>query len=149
MPVQVDPQDYSEQYNTQLPPTLEMQFQRWLKMSGRQSDLYNYDIRGAWLAATQGNPETMWLLGTGNADTRGHLPDTWKKPNHPTFSTGSQYQSPGVTGGQWTPTGAGTWRYNASPTNMRMQEYPNALRDYFRSEEPNSRLMTPAWGPLK
>lgn len=150
-PVTSDPYDYNGQYNTSLPPALEMQFQQWLRQSGRQGDMYNYDIRGAWLAATQGHPETQWLVGVGRPETRGHLPDTWKKPNHPTFSSGSQYQSPGVTGGEWQPQNAEAtrWNYLASPQNMRMQEYPNALAEYFQQVEQGNSLAVPAWGMLR
>lgn len=151
MPVTSDRHDYSRDFNSQLPPALEAQFQEWLRLSGRSADQYDYDLRGAWLAATQGNPETQWLVGVGRPDTRGHLPDTWKKPNHPTFSSGSQYQSVGVTGGEWQPQNADqtVWNYLASPQNMRMQERPNALSDYFRRVERGNTLVEPAWGMLR
>jgi hypothetical protein len=150
MPISTDPYDYTSQFNTELPPALEAQFQRWLKQSGR-NDAYDYDIRGAWLSATQGNPETQWLVGVGRPESRGHLPDTWKKPNHPTFSSGSQYQSEGVTGGEWQPRDAEQtqWNYLASPHNMRMQEQPNALRKYFQQVEQRNTLVEPAWGMMR
>lgn len=70
--------DMSGQYNTRLSAADESKFQGWAKKEGRQGDLADYDLRG------------FWKSGAAFAKN-GHGSDEWKKPNHPTFSTGSRY----------------------------------------------------------
>lgn len=130
----MDPPDYTDQYNTALDPMREAQFQNWLQQRSQQSgrpaanDLFDYDLRGAWQAGLTPDP-------------RGHLPDTYKKPNHPTFSDQSQYHSDATPGGQWMQQGDG-WAFQASPTNV--QTYGGSgLMDYFRRVEPGNTLMLP------
>jgi len=82
----------------------EQKFQAWLK-SGVPNialDLYIYDLRGFW-KDVEDNPTDANLENRANfALRRGHAPDTWKKPNHPTFSDESIYSTgkPWV-GGHW------------------------------------------------
>lgn len=118
-----DPNDFTDQYNTPLTPQQE-QFRAAYPNAG---DLYDYDLRGAWLsgAAKAGN---------------GHLPDTFKKPNHPTFSTQSQYSGrDGYTGGTWMGDDKAGWSYTASPTNLKFHP-GNKLQQYFQKVEPDSKL---------
>lgn len=84
-----DVRDYSDLYNTKLTDEEEAQYQRWAKSIGHERDVYDYDLRGAWKA------------GAEQAEN-GHFPDTFKKPNHHTFSNESQYHN-GTTriGGHW------------------------------------------------
>jgi hypothetical protein len=71
---------------TQLEPMQEVQFQDWAKRnkvrleSGWNED---YDMRGLWKANPGAAP-----------DERGQWPDTYKLPNHPTFSSQSIYALP-------------------------------------------------------
>lgn len=76
-------------YNTQLTPEEEVKFQKWRKSlpSNLQSD-YDYDLRGAYINGYR-------------PDENGHLPDLFKKPNHPTFSYESYYSNQNQTGGYW------------------------------------------------
>src|SRR5258708_36323091 len=80
-----DPRDFTALYNTALSSDEEPAFQHWVgeqsKATGKDisNDLYDYDLRGWW----QQNP--------GENLKGGHLTDKFKKPNHPTFSTISQY----------------------------------------------------------
>src|SRR6185436_2155034 len=71
---------------TQLEPMQEVQFQDWAKKNKvRLEPGWNedYDMRGLW----KSNP--------GEApDERGQWPDTYKLPNHPTFSSQSIYALP-------------------------------------------------------
>ena len=70
-------------YTTQLTPNQEAMFQVWAKQNGvRMEPGWNedYDMRGLW----KFNPLTK-------PDERGHWPDLFKKPNHPTFSRESIY----------------------------------------------------------
>lgn len=66
-------------YNTQLSPEEEQQFLAWKKKYASNDSGIDYDLRGAFKAGLTPDPET------------GHWPDTFKKPNHPTFSDQSQY----------------------------------------------------------
>jgi hypothetical protein len=81
--------DATEYWNTHLPPDEEARFQQWATQNDRLRDLYDYDMRGAWQEGLQPGPD-------------GHWPDTYKKPNHPTFSNESMYHgSEGNLGGRW------------------------------------------------
>lgn len=85
-----DINDYSDLYNTQLSDEEEQQYQAWAKQIGHERDIYDYDLRGAWKA------------GAAQAEN-GHFPDTFKKPNHHTFSEESQYaDGKRNVGGRWT-----------------------------------------------
>lgn len=80
-----------DRFNTKLDPDEEKQFKEFLK---RLKDLRgedpshetdDYDLRGYW-KEFKGRDELMqWAMGLG------HGPDTYKKPNHPTFSRESIY----------------------------------------------------------
>lgn len=116
-----DSLDLTAEYNTRLTPEQERQFVQWAQESNRIGDLYDYDLRGAWLQ--------------GAASGDGHLPDTFKKPNHPTFSMESQYSAPGVAGGVW---GEDTF----TPSQQNLATHPRGLlADYFRQVEPDVRLL--------
>ena len=85
-----DEEDMTDQYNTQLDPEEEQRYHDWAAQNHREGDTYDYDMRGAWKQGIEGDPRT------------GHYPDTYKKPNHPTFSDESQYDgSGGRRGGHW------------------------------------------------
>lgn len=49
-----------------------------------------------------------------------HLPDKYKKPNHPTFSTESIYAKGEYAqhAGTWTQKQSGDWMYNPSKTRL-------------------------------
>ena len=129
------PPDFTDQYNTVLSPEQEQAYQQWLMVQSQQNgrdmsqDNYDYDMRGAFLnGATQ----------AGNM----HWPDTFKKPNHPSFSDQSKYSGVnGMTGGTWmqTPTG---WVFTPGVTTLQMFS-PDALRQYFQRADPNVQLVVP------
>jgi hypothetical protein len=128
-----DPRDLSEHFNTQLDPDREAAFQKWATENNRLRDMYDYDMRGAW---SQG------LTGDG----RGHFPDTFKKPNHPTFSDQSQYHGrDGMLGGQWSQQD-GRDHFLPGPANLHWQSLEE-LQDYFRRVEPNGVLLPPPVTP--
>jgi len=131
-----DPNDFSSRYNTSLTPDEELAFKMWLTdlsaQNGRDMsrDVYDYDLRGAFKA------------NAGQAGN-GHFPDTFKKPNHPTFSSESQYSgADGYTGGEWSKAKSGKWTFKVSPTQLRFRS-PTELSDYFKSREPDSILILP------
>ncbi len=74
--------------NTKLTPREEAQFVDWKQRYAPDDSGEDYDLRGAMKAGFKPDPET------------GHWPDTFKKPNHPTFSDQSQYAKHG-TPGHW------------------------------------------------
>lgn len=92
-------------------------------------DLEDYDLRG-------------FFASGGAFAPNGHGPDTYKKPNHPTFSAESQYSTPDQTGGQWVEDGKGGWVFFASPWNMNNMGAPGLL-NYFNEQEPNATPVLP------
>jgi hypothetical protein len=82
--------DLSTKYNTPIAPTQRKAYNEWLStLAPKQRSLYDYDLQGAFLAGA-------------TPSENGHLPDTFKKPNHPTFSDQSQYAgAPGARPGHW------------------------------------------------
>jgi hypothetical protein len=126
-----DPMDFSQRYNTPLSPPDEAKFQKWIASTGRQNDLNDYDLRGAWQSGAATSPN-------------GHLPDTYKKPNHPTFSNESQYHGvDGYQGGAWGGGANGApWTFTPGATNLNMRS-PLQLQQYFQRVEPDSQLVLP------
>jgi hypothetical protein len=137
-----DDLDYTDKYNTQLSPQQEQQFQGWMKTQSTKSaanptgrdvsrDLYDYDMRGDWLAGA-------------NRDDRGHGSDQFKKPNHPTFSTGSIYHGvDGNEGGQWGKQADGSWTFTPGKTNLQNFS-TDEMQGYFKQVEPGNQLILPA-----
>lgn len=127
-----DAPDFTAQFNTQIPHHLSGSYQAWLGTlpSGMDQTGKDYDLQGAYLA------------GLNTADN-GHLPDTFKKPNHPTFSDQSKYSGQGLgIGGTWTQAGDGSWQFQLSPDQLNMTS-AQALQNYFKTYEPDSRLIMP------
>ena len=126
-----DPLDYSDRYNTRLDPMEEAMFMLWAARNGRLGDQRDYDLRGAWKASAK-------------EAENGHLPDTYKKPNHPTFSNESVYNGvDGAQGGEWAEDPATKrWRYRASPYVVKLHG-PELLQQYFKAVEPDSELVLP------
>ena len=132
--------DFTNRYNTVLTPEQEKQFQVWAieesKKQGRNVllDLENYDLRG------------LWNSGGGFGGENNHAVDTFKKPNHPTFSDQSMYDGvDGYHGGVWQETPSGGMRYLADPSNMYSGE---ALKNYFNRAEKGVELVLPQGGLL-
>ncbi len=66
-------------FETPLTTSEEAKFKTWKQKYAPNDSGEDYDLRGAFKAGLTPDPET------------GHWPDTFKKPNHPTFSNESQY----------------------------------------------------------
>lgn len=66
-------------YDTRLSPQEETQFQAWKQQYAPKDSGEDYDLRGAFKSGFKPDPVT------------GHWPDTFKKPNEPTFSNESRY----------------------------------------------------------
>ncbi len=81
-------------YNTELTSGAEKAYR---SQFGDKSDR-DYDLRGAFAShLTDGQP-VGFAPDTGSAYFPNHLPDTYKKPNHDTFSNESQYADEGHPG---------------------------------------------------
>lgn len=125
-----DPRDFTNRYNTSLTPEQEQAFQVWAGSLGDRGSSYDYDMRGAFLAHA------------GQADN-GHFPDTFKKPNHPTFSTQSQYNGKdGYSGGEWSQEPDGSWSFIPSSSILDLHD-PSELQDYFARVEAGNKLLMP------
>lgn len=74
----------------------------------------------------------------------GHLPDTYKLPNHITYSDQSIYAAKkgAPPPGKWVQEGK-NWAFYASPTNVKNAGGVDALMQYFQKYEPTSRLILP------
>jgi hypothetical protein len=127
--VNTDP-DQTANYNTPLSAAQEQAFQRWRsRLPQNLQSLQDYDLRGAWKANAQ-------------AAANGHLPDTWKKPNHPTFSDGSIYDSPYTPAGHWSELPGRHWQFQATPQDLKYRSLDDLL-GYFRQVEPGNTLVPP------
>lgn len=75
---------------TMTDPKDESAFQAWKKKYAHPQDNgEDYDLRGAWKAGLKPGSD-------------GHWPDTFKRPNHPTFSNESKYaNNEGAKPGRW------------------------------------------------
>lgn len=126
---QVDPNDLTDRFNTQLSPADETKFLQWQKSLGKQGSTYDYDLRGAWKSGAQ-------------QAANGHFTDQFKKPNHPTFSDQSQYSSAQTPGGKWQQEKDGTWSYMPSAYQMQRSS-PEDLQHYFDTVEKGNKLVLP------
>jgi hypothetical protein len=134
---------WSELYNTELSPENEALFQRWAqrqsRITGRNvlNDLQDYDLRGYWSGGGH--------LNQGG----GHLPDTFKKPNHPTFSTESKYSGQPdlyggrAEGGKWVGDDQAGWSFQPSARMLQTTHDMDSLRKYFDAAEPDAVLVSP------
>ena len=87
----VEPTFDQANFNTPLPAARQIEYSNWKTANAPNDSGYDYDLVGAFLAGVTRDPAT------------GHMPDRFKKPNHPTFSIESQYAT-----GKWKQY-AGTW----------------------------------------
>ncbi len=114
-------------YDTTLSPEDEATF---LKEFPDPQDTADYDMRGAWKAGA-------------TKSENGHLPDTWKKPNHVTFSDESMYHGVnGNLGGRWEEQPDKTWSFAPGKTNLK-NFTRDALKAYFEEHEKGNKLVLP------
>lgn len=128
-------------------PQGDSQYQDWVsrnsEITGRDmsQDDEDYDLRAYY----EKNP--------GDLVKDQHLPDTYKKPNHPTFSEESIYHgsingsdlSPSKTvneGGRWEKNDDKTWNFFPGSTNLKHHS-PQDLREYFDKYEKGNHLILP------
>ena len=75
---QKEQDDISKRFTSPLHPLKRVAFAEWKSMYAPNDSGYDYDLQGAFNAGVL-------------PDKNGHWPDTFKKPNHPTFSIESKY----------------------------------------------------------
>ncbi len=130
-PVPMDGRHFLENYNTQLNPKEEAVYQEWAFTNNREKDTQDYDMRGAWKQGIQQSKDN-------------HFPDTFKKPNHPTFSDQSVYHGTyrpnkeKFIGGNWS-----KWDSNTVFTpSLEMVSQPGYIKfmqeHYMSKVEPNT-----------
>jgi hypothetical protein len=124
----IDPEMlYRNKYNTTLNKRQTKKFNKWVEQESVAQkrdilmDLGAYDVQGFYKSGDY-----------KNRDNDGHGTDTYKKPNHPTFSNQSKYHgADGFYGGEWKPDGA------YQPSKQTLELYgEDYLRDQFL-KEPN------------
>lgn len=133
-------QYFRDHFNTPLTPEQEQAYGAWAAAQSRTrgfdiGDARDYDMRGYWKNADPGELNAR----------QGHFTDTYKKPNHPTFSKESQYNNAPneLTGGTWQ---GGVWGDRTfTPSAEMLQTHPiNWLQNYMRKVEPDYKLVLPA-----
>lgn len=71
-----------------------------------------------------------------------HGPDTFKLPNHITFSNESMYHSDETPGGRWDKKDDGSWSFTPSSFNLQ-QHSSEELKTYFDKYEKGNELILP------
>jgi hypothetical protein len=105
---------------------------RWANAGGKntQEEEKDYDLRGYYKAG-------------GKLTSGAHLPDTFKKPSHPTFSEESKYSGPGNEGGKWIKDKQGNYiGFQAGAGNLQYHT-PEDMQRYFDKYEPGLKLSFP------
>lgn len=126
-------QDLTNQYNTPLNTFEQAQYDMMFDPITSSGQKYDYDMQG-WFKANQDQDPH---------DDGAHYPDTWKKPNHPTFSDESIYHGvDGNEGGHWDLGDNGRETFVPGKTNYE-NFTPQQMIDYFKAVDPSSQLNLP------
>lgn len=135
----------ADKFNTKLSPDEEKRFLDWYKNDPHRPDPGDYDVQGWWKEfGDKGGGTEKHATSTGE-DV--HYPDTFKKPNSPTFSDESIYHGKdGNVGGKWRKDAGGKWSFEASPQNIKQIGGVDKLKAYFAEEEPDATLILPTAG---
>lgn len=106
-----------DNFNTPIPENRKVEYSNWAKTNVTDSGR-DYDYAGAFLAG----------YGRGNSEN-GHLPDTFKKPNHPTFSVESKYATGAYKkyAGSWSQNKAGEYSFKPAKATLK------AVKSYTKS----------------
>lgn len=122
-------------YNTGLTQDEFNEYWKWAndRYKGQDNVLYEmgaYDIQGAWKDIKAGKIQFD--------PVNGHLPDTYKKPNHPTFSNESKYHSKETPGGKWEQKGN---RWNYYPSKYSVSNYGQDYIKRYLAEDKETDVM--------
>jgi hypothetical protein len=124
-----------DDYTTPLTPDEQPGYASWAKAAGKNpaDEEQDYDLPGLYKSGFQFDPN----------DPHAHGPDTFKKPNHPTFSDESQYHGVGGNqGGHWDQHSDGSYTFTAGQSNIDHWG-AQGLQKYFSTYEPGNKLVIP------
>lgn len=111
-------------------------FEEWYKtVPEYKNDTLNYDLRAAYENLPY---EDMDKFATSDA----HLPDTYKRATHPTFSNESIYSNDSIKGGEWVESDSG-WVFKASKHNVMNMGGAKEYKKWFKENEPDAILVLP------
>ena len=97
------------------------------EVSEKKNESDDYDYAGYRNAVAKG----LIKPKEGEED---HYPDTFKLPNHVTFSNESMYSNAKTPGGNWMETDKGEYYFHPSAHNLKNTP-PDAMADYFKNYE--------------
>ena len=139
--------DFTNFYNTVLTPDEEQQFDEWktgMEATGAKLGMHDYDIKGAWKSGVKPDGNLHW-------------DDSFKKPNHPTFSSYSIYaeqQKPKdyvptaseprgrPAGGEWIDHKGDQTHWTFVPSDHVMSvRSPEQMLEYFNQHEPHNNVV--------
>jgi len=110
-------------------------FEEYYKMIPKgKNDTSSYNLRAYY----ESNPKAA--MEFIKPDT--HAPDTFKLPNHITFSDESMYHNDKTLGGKWSFEN-GKDVFYASSLNIKNAGGAEKLQKYFNENEPNVKLIIP------
>lgn len=136
---QADGDYFRNNFNTPLTADEEWDFQEWAakeKAKGKLVGDDDYDIRGYW-KSIKGKPLA-----------EGHGPDTYKKPNHPTFSDESIYHgTPAPDGSRYRGGHWGSDSYTPSREMLKSTHDAERMKEYMKRVEPGVKLILPSGAP--
>ena len=144
---------------TDLSPQEEGDYQRWARSAHKspKDEERDYDLKGYWKDVVHGNPDLPEYLKDSvqyyrdklrTEGPKAHLPDMYKKPNHPTFSDKSLYHGFTSLGGV-EPELGGHWdeEKKTFTPGITNQAHWNraALQHYFDKYEKGYKVNFPDW----
>lgn len=116
-------------------PNIKPPYQDWYKtVPIEKSNIENYDLEQAY----NNLPLAEMQMFVSNKEA--HLPDTYKKPTHPTFSNESIYHSDETPGGVWSEYEKDKWEFTPSETNIKTLGGPDKYSEWFKTAEPDVKL---------
>lgn len=99
-------------------------------------DSKDYDMQGWYKEHVASGKSSQ-----GDPSGGDHFTDTYKKPNHPTFSEDSKYHGvDGNEGGQWHLLNDNKFAFRPGSTNFANHD-TKSLSDYFKKVEPDNFLL--------
>jgi hypothetical protein len=138
---------WKQNYNTKLSVQEESQFKQWTDAQSKvlkrniSKDDSDYDLRGYWLNKND-KPEEA-----------GHMPDKYKKPNHPTFSNESIYHGEpdpkggAFDGGKWSGNDKSGWTFEPTYRMLTTTHKVEDLKRYMADNEKGVKLKLPRLYP--
>lgn len=134
---------WKQNYNTALTDKEEAEFKQWTEAQSKEQkrdvskDDSDYDLSGYWLKEGKKN------------NGGGHMPDTYKKPNHPTFSTESIYHGRDdlmggrFNGGKWSGNDKSGWSFEPTYRMLTTTHKLGDMKRYMAKNEKGVKLILP------